>query len=254
MVTSAEVLGWEGCPRRLPAPPGICGPDVTLQLVTIFSQIQTDFHSASWSPSDRRSACARILFPLKLPVWTPGMDPRGFIMSAADINGWDVLPLFQGDSQWLRSPQLLRCPCAIPSSSNPSAGPFDDAHEDPNTCSDSVQVGGQCWLNGTVNYGTFGIMVRLCRDEFREFIFAQQLAERLIRTYKSLGPHPEDPTMPLAWFRATFVGGPTAIPPGSGNRPQCNCTCTLDGSIVNWDYVWEPKKPRAAAKHPVLTI
>jgi LysM repeat protein len=145
--------------------------------------------------------------------------------------------------------------CAIPSSSNPAADPFEDVHEDPNTCSNSVQVGGKCWLNGTVNYGAFGIMVRLCKDEFPvEFVLALHMAENLIRLYKSLGPHPEDPTLPIAWLRATFSGGPSAIPSNPSNRPQCNTSCSLDGSVVNWDYVWEPVKPRATAKPPVLTL
>jgi phage tail protein X len=125
------------------------------------------------------------------------------------------------------------------------------------TCSDSVQVGGECWLNGTVNDAAFGVMVRLCKDEFPvEFSLAQQIAEGLIRSYKSLGAHPEDSEPPLKWFRATFFGGPGAKPSkGSGNRSQCKCAgCPLDGSVVNWDYVWEPVKPRTIAKDPVLTL
>ncbi len=238
-------------PPGPPAPPGICGPDVTQQFAATLRQIQADFRT--WSRDDRERACTRILFPVKMPSYTPGMDPKAFLISAADINGWDVMPLFQGASDWLRSARVLACPCATPSSPNPSAPAFDDAHEDPSTCSNSVQVGGECWLNGTANYGTFGIMVRLCKDEFPiQFAFAQQIAEGLMRAYKSLGPHPEDVTLPLAWFRATFFGGPTGIPAGKGNRPQCACTCSLDGSIVDWDYVWEPIKPRASAKAPII--
>ena len=175
----------------------------------------------------------------------------------ADINGWDVLPLFQGDSLWLRSHPIYDAatggPCATPSSLDPSAPPFDDAHESDQTCSNTVQVGGQCWLNGTVNYGTYGIMVRLCRDEFSiKFRLALQMAETLIRTYKSIGPHPEDPTLPLAWLRATYNGGPSAKPANPGNRPQCKCTCPCKGSVTTWDYVWEPVKPRSAATHPTI--
>lgn len=191
--------------RRQPLP-GVCGPDVTAQVASIWTKIQTDFHS--WSPSQRDDACTRVLIPLTMPVWTPGGDIKKFLRSVADINGWDVLPLFQGDSLWIRSYPVydtaIAGPCATPSSLNPSAPPFDDAHESDRTCSDTVQVGDQCWLNGTVNYGTYGIMVRLCHDEFPiKFAFALEMAEGLIRTYKSIGPHPEDPTLPLAWLRAT---------------------------------------------------
>jgi LysM domain len=237
-------------------PPGVCGPDVTKQFRDILGQIQVDFRHG-WSQDDKERACRRILVPLKMPVWTPGTNIKDFLRSAADINGWDVLPLFQGDSAWLRDSRVLARGCAFPSSLDPSADAFDDAHESPMTCSDTVQAAGDCWLNGTVNYGTFGIMVSLCKEAFPvEFALAKQMAENLIRTYKALGPHPEDAEPPLKWFRATFDGGPAATPPsGSGNRPQCKCgSCALDGSIVNWDYVWEPVKPRTAAKHPVLTL
>jgi len=116
-----------------------------------------------------------------------------------------------------------------------------------------VQVAGQCWLNGTVNYGTYGIMVRLCHDEFPvKFALALQMAEKLIQAYKSMGAHPENAALPLAWVRATYNGGPSAVPSGTGNRPKCKCSCPCKGSITNWDYVWEPVKPRILAKPPVI--
>jgi hypothetical protein len=232
---------------------------VTKQLADTLRRIQADFRS--WPSDDQESACRRILIPLKKPVWTSGTDfiesVRLSAHSIADINGWDMYPLYQGASAWLRDPGLLSLGCAVPSSSKPTAGPFDDAHEDPMTCSDTVQVAGECWLNGSVNYATFGVMVRLCKDAFPvKFAAAQLMAEGAIQAYKRFGPHPEDAAVPLKWFRATFYGGPTGTPPkGSGNRPQCNCTgCPLDGSVVNWDYVWEPVKPRSATKPPVLTL
>jgi hypothetical protein len=229
---------------------------VTAQVAAIWTKIQTDFKG--WTANQREEACTRVLIPLKVPVWTPGGDVKQFMRSMADINGWDVLPLFQGDSLWLRSYPIFDAatggPCASPSSSKPSAPPFDDAHEDDQTCSNSVQVAGQCWLNGTVNYGTYGIMVRLCHDEFPiKFALALQMAETLIKTYKSIGPHPEDPTLPLAWLRATYYGGPTGKPTNPGNRPQCKCSCPKDGSVVSWDYVWEPVKPRTSAVHPTVS-
>ena len=247
-----------GSGATLPAggpPPGVCGPDVTVEIASIWSKIQSDFHS--WTPDQRNAACTRILIPLKVPVGTPGGDPKGFLRSMADINGWDVLPLFQGKSLWLRSYPIYDAatggPCATPSSLNPSAAPLDDAHESDLTCSNTVQVGGQCWLNGTVNYGTYGIMLRLCKGEFPiKFALALQMAEALIRTYKSIGPHPEDPKLPLAWVRATFNGGPSAKPADPGNRPQCKCTCPCKGNVTTWDYVWEPVKPRSSAISPTI--
>jgi len=228
------------------APAGICGPDVTAEVTAIWSRIQSDFRS--WTTDQKFSACTRVLIPVQRPTYTPGTDPMTFARSAADINGWDVLPLYQGASEWLRTPPVYDPstggPCASPTSLNPSAGPFDDAHESPMTCSNTVQVSGQCWLNGTVNYGTYGIMVRLCRDEFTRFRFALQMATNLIRLYKSAGAHPEDAALPIAWVEATYHGGPTGRPTLPGNRPQCRCSCPCRGNVVNWDYVWEPVKPR----------
>jgi hypothetical protein len=217
----------------------VCGPDVTDQIATLWLKIQQDFALGRWpeaakaavSADDaRRDVCKRILFP-----FTP----------LPDFNGWDTLPLFEGDdcSDWLES-----FPCCC-SPTNP------DWDEDPDTCSHSVQVKGQCWLNGTVNYGTYGIMVRLCHDKFSdEYSNALSTAERWIQAYKLLASW-EDDTLPLAWLRATYHGGPRAVPPNPGNRPQCKCSCPYDGSVLKeWDYVWEPWKSRARATKPGLPV
>lgn len=111
--------------------PGVCGPDVSAEVAAIWTKIQVDFRG--WTAAQKADACSRILIPLKTPTYSPGTDPKTFIQSAADINGWDVLPLFQGASKWLRSYPIYDAatggPCATPSSLNPSAPPFDDAHE-----------------------------------------------------------------------------------------------------------------------------
>jgi hypothetical protein len=53
----------------------------------MWSKIQSDFKT--WTPDQRDAACTRILIPLKVPVWTPGGDPKAFLRSIADINGRD---------------------------------------------------------------------------------------------------------------------------------------------------------------------
>lgn len=118
-----------------------------------------------------------------------------------------------------------------------------------------------CWLNGTVNYGTFGIMVRLCSDyavsdwkmrlnPVTRTIFSLEWAKMLIRAYKEFGANKEGAILPIAWTEATFHGGPKAVPSVPGNRPKCQCSCNCKGDIVKWDYVWEPVKPRSAAASP----
>jgi hypothetical protein len=242
---------------------GVCGPKIDDQFKAVLTQIQADFRG--WTRSQKNAACTKILVPFEpakganTPTFEEiAANPTKLVALAGlkpDINGWDVLPLFQGHSAWLRSAKVLSKSCAVPSSPKPSAGALDPAHEDPCTCSDSVQIAGRCWLNGTVNYGTFGIMLRLCADEFvtaplRGLVVTW--AEGLIRGYKQF-INKEDPTLPIAWMKATFEGGPSATPSKvTENRPNCRCGCSLDGSIIKWDYVWEPVKPRHSAAAPTI--
>jgi hypothetical protein len=97
-------------------------------------------------------------------------------------------------------------------------------------------------------------MARLCADEFVNAGFRGLVlmwAEGLIKGYKQF-INKEDPTLPIAWLEATFNSGPSATPSVPGNRPHCKCSCSLDGSIVKWDYVWEPVKPRGTAATPTI--
>jgi hypothetical protein len=243
-------------------PIGVCGPKVTRQFRRALGRIETTF--GGWSRRNQLRACRQILIPV-----TADLQP--------DINGWDMLPLFQGYSRWLRTRPVYsaarRGPCATPTSSDPkNRSPFAAGHEDPATCSNTVEFEGACWLNGTVNYGTFGVMVRLCEDEFTlaELVRSksQQLevpsevvnvlelsdltsmplvewAEILIRGYKAFkGTATDTADLPLAWMRAFYRGGSSASPPGGANRPRCRPTCPVTGEHVTWSWVWEPVNPR----------
>lgn len=265
----------------------ICGPDVTTQVAATWGKVQTDFRR--WTRVQKIRACNRILLPIKDPVGlvtkivqnpTSGLEAiKAEIRAHADIDGWDTLPLFQGASEWLRRPPVfdptLNGPCAKPSSSDfNNTDPFAAGHEDPNTCSNTVQVAGKCWLNGSVNYGLFGVMVRECSDfaandwmptglpttnpfdsplKFNPIIrgiYSLTWATMLIKAYKKFGNNPEGAVVPVAWTEATFNGGPSATPSVAENRPRCKCSCGCKGDIVNWDYVWEPEKPRSGASGP----
>jgi hypothetical protein len=240
-------------PAPTPTPPPapvagkVCGPNVTSQLAGTLSQIQSDFKG--WSNEDKFRACRRVLLPVKLPEkgqWSPKNTPLQNLRAWADINGWDIYALYQGASQWLREPPVCG-PCAQPSSTAPpGASEFHSGHEDPATCSDTVQVGSDCWLNGTPNYATYGIMCRLCQHAFpQNFFGALYRAELLIKAYKKFGGSGESPADPLRWVRAAFNGGPSATVSG-GNRPTCATTCTESANApgATWDYVWEPVKKR----------
>ena len=274
---------------KVEAQPFVCGPDVTKKIEETWKKIQSDFGKLTFT--QKFASCTHLFLPLNLPgasllgalpkdIPTDLDKLKQLARQFADTNGWDTLPLFQGNSKWLRIPPIFdpitNGPCATPSSKvPPTAGRQDDqnfesfniAHEADDTCSNTVQVAGQCWLNGTVNYGTFGVMVRLCSDfantDFRFgllpkinrdtliAIFSLDWAKMLIRAFKRFGQAPEDPTLPIAWTEATFRGGPKGVPNNFGNRPRCKSSCGGNADIVNWDYVWEPHKPRRSATTPL---
>lgn len=255
-------------PSPTPAPVNFkCGPDVTAQVADTWRRIQTDF--AKLGRNDKMRVCDRILVPLKWGGLTP--PPKSLeelkqkVRQFADIDGWDTLPLYQGGSDWLRSPpvfdKVTNGPCATPSSPDPDADNFDPSHEDPSHCANTVFIGGKCWLNGTVNYGTYGIMVRLCRDfaasdwllkadPIRQGVYTLGWAKMLIQAYKKFGSNAEAAQAPIAWTEATYNGGPSGMPSIPGNRPKCGGGCGCKGDVVTWDYVWEPVKPRSSAAAP----
>lgn len=286
----AEVLRRKPGPAPIPPPTPavdfVCGPDVTAQVQSIWNRIQAEFRGRA--RRDKIKLCNKILLPINDPAGlvrevmgtlTSGQMPNlqqlmAKVRAHADINGWDVLPLYQGASEWLRTPPVFdpaqNGPFATPSSSDYSnSDPFAAGHEDEATCSNTVQVAGKCWLNGSVNYGTFGIMVKLCSDfaaddlfvpNFRSndpfdqplklnpvvrAIYSLTWATMLIKAYKKFGNNPEGAIVPVAWTEATFKAGPSGTPSIPGNRPKCQCKAGLTGSVVSWDYVWEPLKPRA---------
>jgi peptidoglycan hydrolase-like protein with peptidoglycan-binding domain len=265
-------------PTPEPTTPGfVCGPDVTDQVAFTWRKVQGDFRGLP--RLSKIGACNRILIPVQNPenIVADLIASRGDLnqliaklQGHADIMGWDTLPLFRAKSKWLHRPPVYdvatKGPCATPSAEVPH-------DEDKENCSNSVQVAGKCWLNGTVNYGIFGIMVKECssfaagdwglpsfstdwRDQplatnlIVRSIYSLTWATTLIRAYKKLGREKEDPTEPIAWTEATFNGGPTATPSIPGNRPKCKCSCGCKGNVATWDYVWEPFKPRAGAHDP----
>jgi hypothetical protein len=227
-------------------PVGVCGPDVTKPLADTLTKIENDF--GTWKREDQRKACFRILNPIDFErLKTEGL-------AAGDYNGWDTYALFSSYANWLRRPPVCG-PCATPTSKKPGADWRDKAHEAPDTCSNTVQVGGSCWLAGTVNYATFGMMVRLCGAKFSGDpdmggeAGALEQAKALIKGYKTFVSK-EDPRRPIEWVEEVYRGGPKATVSTGGNRAGCSTTCTQvnpkvnPAALVSWDYVWEPVKPR----------
>lgn len=174
-------------------------------------------------------------------------------------DAFDVWGLFQPTMYYTRDPAYGYFPaCATPGSPNPAAGVFDPIHECRHRCSNTVQVGGTCWLSGTPNYGTYGIMMRLCFDwtapggrapadmQRMNFAFSRTSTEAFARGYKALDA--DSPTAPGDWAMATFDAGgagPSARISG-GNRPNCLPTCPVAyGRPGRFNYAWEPVRPHS---------
>jgi hypothetical protein len=238
----------------LPAPViqrNACGPDVTEQIKTTWQKVQSDFRSV-WKPKDKLKACDYLIQP-RVPI-----DPDDKSLTPAtqwNTDAFDTLPLFHMVARnWLLDNGVVAAGCGVPTSADKTTA---KEYENPDLCSMSVQVKDQCWLSGTVNYGTYGVMCRLCKDFDLDYFDIYFQAKALLYAYKARifsrasTTKEDDISVPFSWFKATYEGGPGATPTGAGNRSKnCPCSCRLTGNMVKWDYVWEPAKRRYAATLP----
>jgi outer membrane protein OmpA-like peptidoglycan-associated protein len=239
-------------PTPPPAPPTpptsekICGPDVSGEVASVWRRIQSDF--GGWSFGQKESACRYLIQPI---VQNPSTGNWGLNKDA-----FDTLGLFLNTAGWTqRLP--YHPPCGVPGSRGNPCNNRDPLHESLSTCSNTVKVGSGCWLTGTANYGTYGVMMKLCSDWVNDPIarlllpniiwaalnqaFSYSTMVALITAYKLYDQ--ENPAWPIAWSSATYLGGPSSTPPGT-NRPDCQPTCSVPFSTPSFDYVWEPTKPR----------
>lgn len=222
----------------------ICGPDVSGEVARVWRQIQTDF--GSWDFGQKESACRYLIQPI---IIDPSTGDLGLNKDA-----FDTLGLFLNTAGWTQRPPY-HPPCGVPGSTGNPCDNRDPGHENPNTCSNTVQIGSGCWLTGTANYGTYGVMMKLCNDwinsPLARFLVPHLLRQAfsytamvsLITAYKIYDQ--ENPAWPIAWSSATYLGGPGSSPPG-GNRPDCLPTCSVPFTTPPFDYVWEPTRARGA--------
>ncbi len=277
-----------------PATPHVCGPNVTPQVSAVWSRIQSDFRG--WSPVNKLAAAVYLIAPY---VPAAGTNPRAaggstlftgswaepFISIIAALTSDPILAAYVSmtNSQWqlnrdafdtiglfvLSASWLFSVPgCAVPGCSGLSSASLprgeSDPCEDPSTCSITVQMGSGCWLSGTVNYGTYGIMMKevynwcnaqrsrmlgllprilllslgnptIAISMLRASMTDQEIAAAFIKELFSpasltlyVGGYKlwdmENPIDPLNWAKATYNAGPTAIAAGS-NRASCQPTC-----------------------------
>ncbi len=230
-------------PATITAPrPWVCGPDVTSQVAAVWAQIQTTFRG--WGFSQKESACRNLIQPMvrRGGSWRLNKD------------AFDTLGLFQNTMSYVRRPRY-HPPCAYPGSTNPGGPPRDEGHESDRTCSNTVKVGSDCWLSGTPNYGTYGVMMRLCWDwtlplialgphfALLNQIFSLASTAAIVEAYKRIDG--DDPVRPRRWAMATWMGGASATVTG-GNRPRCRPVCPVPYRGPAFDYVWEQARRRSS--------
>ncbi len=283
--------------------PKVCGPSVSGSVSAVWSRIQSEFRG--WSPTDKLAASIYLISPY---VPTAGANPRAgsgaglfggslaepFIALIASLSqnpafasyvsmtnsqwqlnrdAFDTIGLFVLSAGWLFSVPG----CAVPGCAGLASGALPRGHvdpcEDPSTCSMTVQMGSDCWLSGTVNYGTYGIMMKeayeWCSTQRNRFL--SLLPGILLRSFGNIDTaiallrgvmddkeiaavflkelfspasliiyvggyklwDMEDPRNALNWAFTTYRGGAGALAAGS-NRPTCQPTCgTLDPSIFS---------------------
>jgi hypothetical protein len=212
-------------PKDEPQKGPVCGPDISQPLADVLKDVRSTF--GGWSDQERRNACLQMI---TVPV---------------AINAWDIEDLYLPETGWLRMNPFFPA-CGKP-------GPADDSQgiEDANLCSNSVEVGGKCFLAGTVNYVMFGQMFRLCSDAGQPLDLAhpRRLDKsgmfRFIQMYKLDGLF-DDYKPPSAWAEAGFDGYPGHVPDGSNeNRANCTGRCTVPYQPRHaFTWVWEPVHER----------
>lgn len=224
------------------APERKCGPNVTTEIARVWAQVQSNFNS--WGFTDKLNACRYLIQPVIVGSGGPELNKDAF----------DTFGLFLNTAGWTqRGP--YHPPCGVPGSTGDPCWARDPLHEADDVCSNTVQTGSGCWKSGTVNYGTYGVMMRLCNGFISPigflpppfgmlsgaFSYASMVA--LITAYKLYDR--ENPMDPIAWASATYNGGPSGVPSG-GNKPNCPATCNVPFTTPSFDYVWEPVRQRSS--------
>jgi outer membrane protein OmpA-like peptidoglycan-associated protein len=237
-------------PSPGPPPQRVCGPSVDAEVTRAWSAARVAFDAMSFI--DKFNNCRMLVQPITTS------DTGELVLNQDAFDTWG---LFQGSAGWTRVPPWHGS-CGVPGSSGDLHDPFDPLHEDPSVCSNTVQLGGECWLSGTPNYGLFGIAMRACSDwtdtaglligpllgplgmtlvEFHA-LFSLPSTAVLVGAYKILKG--DNIIGPESWALKTWLGGPSARASG-GNRATCGTTCG-GPPPPSFLVVWEPNLPRSA--------
>ena len=114
-------------------------------------------------------------------------------------------------------------------------------------CGDAVGIGSECHHAGSVNYVVFGVMMRLCHDNFRGGPFAnwfdQEAMNLLIVAHKTSltsGEEAGNLDGSIDWANAGYNGWPFKGRAPLGDRRKCKGPCPKyysgPGFTVRWSY------------------
>lgn len=238
-------------PTPPPAEERVCGPNVTGELARAWRSAQTRFDGLGFL--QKLDNCRMLVQPII-------HDSGGFHLNEDAFDTWG---LFQNSASWTRIPPWHGS-CNTPGSRGSHCRSRDPAHEATDVCSNTVQVGSDCWLTGTPNYGLFGVAMRRCHDFVSPLMFLPPpfnfapetfgLANTMILAgaYKALKG--DNVVGPERWVSATWLRGPSAtasaggIPEAGGARPRCSTTCP-GPAPPTFSIVWEPHMPRTGMPH-----
>jgi hypothetical protein len=223
------------------APEKVCGPNVGAEMGRAWSAALMKFEALS--TTDKANNCRMLVQPL-----IKDLTDSGLTLNASAFDTWGLYEVTAG---WTHVPPW-HGPCATPG--------IDAAHrdaEDPDLCSNTVQIGSDCWLSGTPNYGTFGVVMRACWDfttlpgllpglGVLHDLFSLESTMTLVALYKLA--RGDSIVGPEKWAMVTWLGGPEATATG-GNRPACSLSCP-GPPPPPFFVVWEPNMPRPSYGPP----
>lgn len=199
------------------APPRfVCGPDVSSQVAAAVASIGTSF--GGWSPDEKSEAC-------------DALDS-----SRTGGYAWDIVELH--NNAWILN---FRPVCA-----SEAATPH---------CGSSVQVSGDCYYAGSVNYVIFGKMCKLCADYYLSIPlintgyarFTKSSMRSLISLYKGKGfsgfaTPSANFGESIAWAEAGYDGWPSGATPPPGDRANCTPMCPTPYSGPSFRVNWYPRQ------------
>jgi RHS repeat-associated protein len=189
--------------KKCPPQKKICGPDITAALKAALKKIRDTFRS--WDREKQTAACG------KLTSYNIFADVNA-------SNAWDILELSYRNQEWINSPPFSP-PCALP-------------HPD---CKNTVEVDGQCFYAGSVNYGAFGVMTKLCGMTAKKTLgLVDAWKGPSVKWFPGLNAHPDDWIKKPSgnwqtsrdWALSGWYDWPYTRTP-DGDRSQCKEKCPV---------------------------